>query len=133
VATAQGVLEALTGVYHADGSLVGELRYLAGKLLGTTHCGLCDITHGTVRLKDDFRDCRSQWSVPFGLVHLDERSGAIAQFTEERTPCVVGHTSAGLVMLLDPVALDGCAGDVEAFRTLLDRALAERALSAAPD
>ena len=45
---------ALTGVYQADGSLSGELRYVVGKLLGSAHCALCDITHGAVREKKGF-------------------------------------------------------------------------------
>ncbi len=34
------------GIYDADGGLVGELRYAAGKILGQRKCALCDITHG---------------------------------------------------------------------------------------
>ncbi len=34
------------GIYNADGGLGGELRYVAGKLLGRGKCALCDITHG---------------------------------------------------------------------------------------
>ena len=49
---------ALTGVYQANGSLSGELRYVVGKLLGSAHCALCDITHGAVREKPGFVACR---------------------------------------------------------------------------
>ncbi len=34
------------GIYDADGGLGGELRYVAGKLMGRGKCALCDITHG---------------------------------------------------------------------------------------
>ena len=44
----------LVGVYHADGSLLGEARYVVGKILGRAHCSLCDITHDMVR-KDVLR------------------------------------------------------------------------------
>ena len=40
---------ALTGVHHADGSVIGELRYWIGARLGRAHCALCDITHGGAR------------------------------------------------------------------------------------
>ena len=33
------------GVYHADGGIIGELAYVWGKIRGTAHCALCDITH----------------------------------------------------------------------------------------
>ena len=37
--------------YHADGGPIGEVRYIIGKLLGTAHCALCDITHSPFRRK----------------------------------------------------------------------------------
>lgn len=40
-----------TGIYNADGGLVGEVRYVVGHLLGTAECALCDITHSPVRRK----------------------------------------------------------------------------------
>lgn len=36
----------LVGIYDADGTLSGEVRYAVGKLLGRGKCALCDITHG---------------------------------------------------------------------------------------
>ena len=115
---------ALTGVYQADGSLSGELRYVVGKLLGSAHCALCDITHGSVREKKGFAACREALPVPLRNVHLDERSPEVARFTEGRTPCVVGHTADGLVLLLDAAALEACDGSVSRFRGALDEALA---------
>ena len=112
----------ITGVYHADGSLLGELRYVLGKLRGTAHCALCDITHGSVRKKSSFRELEGSLGVPMELVHLDERSPEIARFTEGRTPAVVGHTEGGLSMLLDPDQLE-LGGDVPRFRQALDDAV----------
>lgn len=46
----------LIGVYDARGSLLGEVAYLWGKVRGTRHCSLCDITGGSVdRLGDLLR------------------------------------------------------------------------------
>ncbi len=118
----------LTGVYQADGTLTGELRYAIGKLLGTAHCALCDITHGGVREKDGFRACREALPVPLENVHLDERSEAIRAFTEGRTPCVVAHAEGELVLLLDAAALDGCEGSVRRFRDALDDAMRSHGL-----
>jgi hypothetical protein len=123
---------ALTGVYQAEGSLQGELRYVVGKLLGNAHCALCDITHGSVREKKGFTACREALPVPLRNVHLDERSPEIARFTEGRTPCVVAHTAEGLVLLLDEAALEACQGSVTRFRATLDAALVERGLRFAP-
>ena len=50
----------IVGVYHADGGVMGELRYILGKARGTAHCALCDITHSTVRRKAAWDDaCRT--------------------------------------------------------------------------
>ena len=38
-------VESIWGVYHADGGLIGELKYVAGALFKGQHCSLCDITH----------------------------------------------------------------------------------------
>lgn len=122
-------VQRLTGVYQAEGSLVGELRYLVGKLRGTAHCALCDITHAGVRRKRTFDDACRALPVPFDAVHLDERSEDVRTFTEGRTPCVVGHVEGGLVMVLEAGALESCAGDVPAFFERLEAALAEGGLT----
>jgi hypothetical protein len=54
----------LVGVYHAEGSLLGELRYVWGKLRGTAHCALCDITHGRLSEKSAFKSLRERLPVP---------------------------------------------------------------------
>lgn len=118
----------LTGVYQADGSLQGELRYVVGKMLGTAHCALCDITHGSVREKKGFVACREALPVPLQNVHLDERSPEVARFTDGHTPCVVAHTAEGLVMVLDAATLDACEGSVTRFRAALSAAMSELGL-----
>ncbi len=117
------VLRRLLGVYHAEGSLRGELAYLVGKLLGSAHCALCDITHAGIREKPTFAACRGRFTVPLETVHLDEQDPALRDFTRGRTPCVVGVTDAGPVMLLDAAALEACEKDVGRFEQALVSAL----------
>ena len=116
----------LTGVYHADGTVIGELRYWIGARLGRAHCALCDITHGSVREKAAWRDAREHLPVPFRAVHLDERSAAETAASDGLTPCVLAHTDAGVELLLGPVALDACAGDPARLVAELRQALAGR-------
>ncbi len=114
----------LTGVYHADGSPIGELRYLVGHWLGRAHCSLCDVTHGRVREKAQWRAACAQLPVPFTAVHLDERSDAERAASEGCTPCVLAHTARGDVrVLLQPTAIEACAGDPEALRVAIEQAL----------
>lgn len=58
-------LRRLVGVYDADHTLRGELSYWVGARLGRAHRALCDITHGTLRVKADWRACRSGLPVAF--------------------------------------------------------------------
>ena len=119
-------LHRIVGVYHAEGSIGGELRYALGKLIGSTHCALCDISHAGIREKAEFRACRTRHVVPIETVHLDERDEVVSAFTEGKTPCVVGLTSEGPVMLLDALALERFGASVPRFEAGLDAALRDR-------
>lgn len=68
--TGAGVRE-VVGVYHADGGLVGELRYVVGRMRGTVHCGLCDVTHSRVRRKASWDAMVERLGVPVRLLHLN--------------------------------------------------------------
>ncbi len=105
------VVREVIGVYDADGSLWGELRYVVGKLRGK-HCALCDITHSAVGRRKGFAAIAGRLGVPFSLVHRDERSPDVVAHTGERTPLVIGRTDDGFVDLLladDLAALDTSA------------------------
>jgi len=58
----------LVGIYHANGSLRGELAYAVGKLLGTAHC---DITHSVVQRKPEWDSMVTRLGLPVVLLHLD--------------------------------------------------------------
>ena len=68
-------------IYDADGTLSGELGYALGKLAGTRHCALCDISHGWNPIgkagwrKDSGLSCKLQW------LHRDEQSPDLAAYT----------------------------------------------------
>ena len=116
---------AVFGIYNANGGIVGELRYLAGKLFGQTHCALCDITHSGISEKKEFKACRESQPVPMQVLHINEQDDDLATFTQGQTPCVVGQRQNGeWVVLLDADALEACHRSVEAFSKALDAALA---------
>jgi len=103
-------VERLVGVYHASGTPWGELSYWLKARVGVAHCSLCDITHGSVREKDEWRECRARLGVEVATVHLNERDDPLRAFTDGRTPCVVAETSDGLVMVVEAAELAACAG-----------------------
>lgn len=115
----------VVGVYHAEGSLLGELRYAYGRLRGTAHCALCDITHATVRRKPEWDALVARLDRPVRLVHLDEMDDEVtAAVAASGSPVVLVRRGGTLVPALDPVALDAVGGSVTAFEAALRQALA---------
>lgn len=113
------------GVYDADGTLRGELTYWFGARLGRRHCALCDITHGSVRERKDWRQCRDELGVAFDTVHRDEASSDVMAVVRDNLPAVVAVTTEGATPLLGPKELANCQGSptsmVHALREAADR------------
>ncbi|MCC5952122.1 MAG: hypothetical protein JJU45_08515 [Acidimicrobiia bacterium] len=101
----------LIGVYHAEGTLRGELRYWIGARLGRAHCALCDITHGTFKEKESWRSCTADLPVPFLTYHLDDRPADVRAATERSSPAVLARTAVGVHALLGPAELERLDGD----------------------
>jgi hypothetical protein len=113
----------LIGVYHADGTLRGELAYFVGARLGRAHCALCDITHGTVRKRPAWQRCVDGLPVPFDTHHRDDQPDAVREATGNTTPVVVAETTTGIVTLVGPDQLDGCNSSVDALVAAIERAV----------
>lgn len=112
-------------IYNADGSILGELRYLAQKLSGGASCPLCDITHGlNPRGKAQWR-ARSSTHAPVVWLHSDEQSEALAVFTKGRLPAVVVERDGTYVEVVNAEELAACHGDYLSFERLLSQRLAE--------
>tara|TARA_B100000902_G_scaffold241373_1_gene228597 strand:- start:65 stop:430 length:366 start_codon:yes stop_codon:yes gene_type:complete len=63
------------GLYKADGSPSGELRYLLGKLTHRTSCSLCDLTHGWNPFgKSSWKAASKDLGIRISLLHRDEAS-----------------------------------------------------------
>jgi hypothetical protein len=110
------------GVFNGDGGLRGELAYVFGKLLGTTSCGLCDISHRGLRSNPEWKDLTCALGVPFDLVHRNERSAEVARLTGDLTPAVVVQTSSGHQIVMGPEDFAGVTGDAQSFIRALRRA-----------
>lgn len=124
-----GNLRRLLGVYDADGGLVGELRYAVLKLAGRGHCSLCDITHRGVKSKPEWHLMCERLPVPFDLLHLNERTAAIAAASEGVTPCVLAEVDDDLVLILGQGELEQCGGDVAMFADALLLGLSGRGIT----
>lgn len=117
-------MQELIGVYHADGGIVGETKYIVGHLLGRTHCSLCDITHSPVRRKRAWDELVARLGVPVQLYHLNEMPADVeAVVRRVGSPVFLGRDASGLEVLLDPSDLDSLGGSVEQFADRLQQAL----------
>ena len=112
----------LVGVYDADGTLRGELAYWVGARLGRRHCSLCDITHGSVRERPQWKACRAGLPVPFDTFHRNDQPPAVRHAAGDTAPVVVAETDGGHVVLLDPSELDACAGSMDRMVEAIERA-----------
>jgi hypothetical protein len=103
----------LVGVYDADSTLRGELSYWVGARLGRRHCSLCEITHGSVRQRPEWKACQAGLPVPFDTFHRNDQPDTIRAASGGQAPVVVAETEAGLVLLLSPEDLDACDGSID--------------------
>ena len=111
------------GVYNAESTLRGELGYWIGARLGRAHCALCDITHGLVRERSDWKTCRAGLPIPFATYHLDDQPENIRAALGGVAPAVVAETATGMVLLLGSDALDECAGSPDRLLKAIEAAV----------
>ncbi len=112
----------LVGVYDADSTLRGELAYWIGARLGRAHCALCDITHGLVRERSEWKACLAGLPVPFDTYHRDDQPDVVHAALEGVTPAVVAQTATGTVLLLGPEGLDACGGSIDRLVSAIEDA-----------
>ena len=62
----------LVGLYNADGTLGGEVVCWIGAHLGRRHCSLCDITHGSVGQRPEWKSSLAGLPVRFDTYHRDD-------------------------------------------------------------
>lgn len=108
----------VVGIYNADGSLSGELRYVLAKLVGRSDCALCDITHGwNPRGKPSWRAARRGCGFDVRVIHRDEATDAQLAAVP-RLPCFVAEGPEGWWPVLE-------AGDIAQFSGRPEELLAE--------
>lgn len=126
---ATSMVRRLIGVYDADGTMLGELSYFLGARLGRTHCALCDITHGLVRERTEWRAARDDLPVEFVTYHRDDQPDDVRDVIGDRLPAVVAETASGVTVLLDGSDLERCHSDPQSLVAEVRRAVTDRGLS----
>ena len=105
----------LIGVYDADSTLIGEMSYWIGARLGRTHCSLCELTHGMFTVKSEWRECSRGLAVPFRTFHRNDAPADVLSAADGSFPIVLARTAAGIVTVMDRVALERFNGDTVLF------------------
>ena len=90
----------LIGVYDADSTLLGEISYWVGARLGTTHCSLCELTHGLFTKKSEWKQCAESLTIPFHLFHRDDAPQDVIAALAGQFPAVLQRTTEGLKVIL---------------------------------
>ncbi len=114
-----GKFEKIIGIYNAKGTIIGELQYFFGKIIGKAHCALCDITHGKLKEKKAFTECKNKLEIPFELLHLDELNDELKAFIPN-APCIIGIEEGVAAIIIDANELEECKADVEKFSMILN-------------
>lgn len=109
----------IIGVYDADSTVLGEIRYWVGARLGRTHCSLCDLTHGLFTRKREWAECSLSLGVPVVTRHRDDAPADVLAATSS-LPAVVARTASGLVTILDAGQLAGLDGSTRRFVEFLE-------------
>ena len=113
------------GVYGADGGLLGEAAYVWGKLRGTRHCSLCDITHSPWRRKPAWDAMAAELSVPIRLVHRNELEEDLAAVVARLgSPIVLGRAGDDWISVAADDELRAMDGSVDRLALLLRERLA---------
>ena len=113
----------LVGVYDADGTLRGEVAYWIGARLGRAHCTLCEITHGLIRERSDWKTCRAGLPVPFDTFHRDDVPDDVRRTLGGVAPAVLAETTTGVVVLLGPEELAACSGSSDRLMAAIEHKL----------
>ena len=132
MADEERILE-LIGVYDADGSIVGEIRYWVGARFGRAHCALCDITHGPFRSRPEWRALREVLPVDFSTWHRDDAPADVVEACGATFPVVLARVPGEILVLLDGVALKGLGGDVQRLADAIVDRCAELGLVLDPE
>ena len=111
----------LYAIYDADGSILGELRYIRDKFIGKAACALCDLTHGWSPMGRSAGRQRNGITASLIWLHRDELPEHALRQVSGRLPCIAMDRGGDFDILITREALQGCEGDFTVFEHLLEQ------------
>ena len=122
------VVRQFVGVYDADGTVLGEIRYWVGARFGRSHCALCEITHGPFRERSEWHRFVETLTTEFVTFHRDDAPVDVLEVCDGRLAAVAVRTDDSVLVLLDNAALEDVGRDIEVFRAAIVRRCSELGL-----
>ncbi len=115
----------IIGVYNADGSVLGELKFTIGKITGKSDCGLCDLTHGWNPFgKPSWRNACSASSAEIELIHRDEMTSTQIQVAGD-LPAVIVQLGETWRKLMSAEDISSFKGNSSGFLAEINRLVSE--------
>lgn len=106
----------IVAVYNANGGIMGELSYVVGKVLGKTHCALCDISHGnSIKTKAQWRERVASFPIPVQAVHINEMDEATKRVSQGQSPVVVYLDRKDDHIIMTAEELESCQASPQLF------------------
>ena len=112
----------LIGVYDADSTTPGEIRYWFSARFGRAHCSLCEITHGVFREKSEWRVVRDALAIQFTTFHRNDAPADVVSAASGRFPVVVARSVSETIVVLSAEDLESLNGDSKRFLATLEAA-----------
>jgi len=109
-------VDRLIFLFDADSGAWDAFVDSAKKVLRIDGCALCQITHGLVTEKSEWRECAEAFGVPVEYLHRDEIPEDLAPLVEGKLPCIVADHGGEMTLLLDAQTISRCRGSVEDLR-----------------
>ena len=107
-------------VYNADSGVFNLLSDVAHKIFSpqTYSCNLCAITHGTLGMKEEWREYLKTLKVPFEFLHADEFKTK-HRIENVELPSVFKQENGELQLMIDSKTINSCHS-VDDLRRIID-------------
>lgn len=107
-------------VYNADSGVFNLLSDVAHKIFSpqTYPCNLCAITHGTLGMKEEWREYLKTLKAPFEFLHADEFK-VKHRIENVELPAVFKQENGELQLMIDSKTINSCHS-VDDLRRIID-------------
>ena len=107
-------------IYNASSTWIGELNYIYKKIFEKQSCSLCDLSHGLIGMKKEWKEMESESNHEYSLLHINEVSSDIPNILIKQLPCVLKKDGDCFELLIQSDELKQCNGNIERFKLMVE-------------